>query len=212
MHLKILINKIVSNYLIPTEVKAGIILQLRKSYEIFGKDKYIENFLRPYQEVMKRYRHFDTICWSIYGLTLTVSFGLVGYLISIAPDLDRILIVIFLFCAFVISFLGYLGYIKIYELARNTRKYLYIIEEVFGFYFLSYTEPFLKRDLKVNEKFSIAAKPQAIFSIKTYLLIFEVFYLLIIIATSNYYLFFYKTNILKIIYYTLIPIIIKLIF
>lgn len=184
--------------------------QLINSYEIFGKDKYLDKFFISYEEVLKRYRHFDTICWAIFGGTLAASFTFLGYIISninkIVLELQKlsnnllklpesiysILIIILPFLlAFSISFLGFLSYMKVYEIARNTRKYIYLVEKIFGIYFLSYTEPFLEKDLIPNyDRFSrsFTGMGKVIFSIRWYLLIFEIVYFIIIVILIIIYL------------------------
>ena len=176
-----LISKIESNNIIPFEAKVGIIERLKKAYEIFGKEKYIENFLSTFQEALNRYRHFDIIAWSIVSLNLTVSFALVGYLLSISHKMSSFSLLISLVFAYIIGFFGYLYYVRIYEHGLTIRKYIYIIEEIFGYYFLLHQRSFIVKNLIVNDKLSKAIIPKGIFSIKTFLFIFEIIYFIFIL-------------------------------
>ncbi len=191
------------------EIIKRLIEQLKKSYAIFGRRKYLENFFRTFQDTLERYRHFDTVCWSIFGGSLAASFAFAGYIIVNMEKIIKIngsqyfkwvwlnssgnvlLIGILLLLAWSISVLGFFSYMKVYEIARNTRKYIFLIEQIFGLYFLSYTESFLRKDLVPNTE---ALKPTFDyaftyrFSIRFFLIIFEIFYFIAILAIIGIYI------------------------
>ena len=186
-----------------------LIDQLRKSYAIFGRGKYLENFFRTFEESLKRYGHFDTICWSIFGGSLAASFAFVGLIIvnmekiiGINGNLtfkwnwldssgNLLLIIIPLLLAWGISVLGFFSYMKVYEIARNTRKYIFLVEEIFGFYFLSYTEKFLEGNLipntdslKIALEYSFAKR----FSIRFLLVLFEIIYFIAVLVIAGLFI------------------------